>query len=261
MLKAKLKNTQEVWDDIASHSFSKAKKNLSGFKEIDNYININYNETKENIKTLCFSKSFLFDYANPSVTPKKLVSTFISSSQGKFSDVVDMKCIDAFNAKANCNNKVPSSLITCNMLNQLMVITALNELSAEYERMLRIIEGMKNQASGRAFEEARLKQQQLQSTVRGVGYDVYSSSMITLLAHSIDNLQAVRQQQREADAQLEYFINSRHDSMINELTKQYDEYVETIFDPFIDHRVTVLFNVFKELILTDYIHHGNIEYI
>jgi len=85
--------------------------------------------------------------------------------------------------------------------------------------------------------------------------------MITLLAHSIDNLQAVRQQQRAADAQLEYFIKSRHDSMINELTKQYDEYVETIFDPFIDHRVTVLFNVFKELILTDYIHHGNIEYI
>ena len=84
--------------------------------------------------------------------------------------------------------------------------------------------------------------------------------MLVLIAHSIDNMRAIREQQREADLRFERYLSSVQHSVEQELISQFKEYTESIFDPFIDRSITDIFNSFKELIILDYLHHGYIIY-
>lgn len=260
MLTERLHETKDIWcylkgDEISNYEMYK-------LTEVSNYLDKNYNEIKKAIKEICFSKMALLGNQKSEITPIQLIDNFIETSQKKFRNVVNMQCIDV--KKTNSNIKsgyCPYADFTNQhfLINE-KAISNYFSIKTEYDRMTIIADGLKNRVTSRAYDKAYEIKQQLQSNVRGLDYNLYTSSMLVLIAHSIDNMRAIREQQREADLRFERYLSSVQHSVEQELISQFKEYTESIFDPFIDRSITDMFNSFKELIILDYLHHGYIIY-
>ena len=245
--------TEEIWKYLNSYSERPCPASV---QEIMRYLQFNYTEIKATIREICFSKTILLGDSQPVVTPGKIVLSFIASSSNKFSDVVDMQCIDVTKTvKTTTDMSSPWHILVHQQARLNFIL-----IDKQYDQMMLIAEGLRNTIDRQIVENACAMKNQLQSTVTGLGYTTYTTSMGSLIGYQLDSIRAIRTQQKEADRKFAQYLESLQSSMHSALERQLNEYVETIFDPYIDEVITDIFNSFKKMVIWDYINRGNIIY-
>lgn len=257
MLTARLRTVSDIFSEM--NSDGKSVSEMQKLNPVMEYIDKSYTELKTNIREICFSKTVLLGNLRPELTPTQMIDAFIKSAQSRFPDIVNMNCIDISASIQEMENSYSTGFNELYMLYKKKAKLSYLIVEEQFEKMMIIADGLRNSVEGQAQEQARQIKQQLQSNVRGLSYSLYSTSMLSLIAHDIDNMREIRDQQREADRRFEQYMQSSQISTRNSLLRQFNEYTETIFDPFIDKCITDQFNAFKELIVFWYLHHGKLK--
>ena len=257
MLTARLRTTSDIFREM--NSDGKSVSEMQKLNPVMEYIDKSYTELKTNIREICFSKTVLLGNLHPDISPTQMIDAFIKSSKTKFSDIVDMSAIDISASIQDMENSNLTGYNALYILYKKKAKLAYLIVEEQFDKMMIISEGLRNSVEGKAHEQAVHIKQQLQSNVRGLSYSLYSTSMLSLIAHDIDNMREIRDQQREADRRFEQYMQSSQISTRNSLLRQFNEYTETIFDPFIDKCITDQFNALKELVVFWYLHHNKIS--
>jgi len=239
----------EILSDLGVEGLDIAGSDLT---DIEKYIASCYKRTKEAIASVCFSKTMILGNIKSEMRPEDIILAFVRDAAGRFLhiDAVNAKWDDLQNYLMPIDKERTDILTRISYeLRYLQFVLSCRGLSEEYDRMLRMIEGLQNQVYADMHEKAYQIKRTLQSQVTGLNYGVISSSPLSSVIYSHDNIVAKADQQRRADARFNEALDEMRSTATATLLMRYDEYMKGVFEPYIEKYVTDVFNAFKVLLL------------